>query len=215
MEDLDPAQHSGGVGPAAAAFQLQQPLAIRRLLPIPANPEIPNDPSKFTFKFLQKHLKGASMTPCLFTSMNTNSLAKAYYAINRDQEPYLPQRPGEHGAKLSAFMVELDEWPDNIPLFVGELSDGVIRYTYFGTYRSPRWSDRLDYDRMMEAVPMHVKRWHAGDLARRNRPAWLHDAMKRHFWPLREGDEDAEEWMEELTEERVLKCFEEVRCLDW
>lgn len=132
MEDLDPAQHSGGVGPAAAAFQLQQPLAIRRLLPIPANPGTPNHPSKFTWKFLQKHSKGSSLTPCLFTSTNAHSLAKTYFAINRDHEPYLPQRPGEHGAKLSAFMVELDEWPNIIPLFVGELSDGAIRYTYFG-----------------------------------------------------------------------------------
>ena len=51
-------------------------------------------------------------------------------------------------------MYELDDEPtEDIPVFIGELHDGQIHHPCFGQYHAPRWSDCLDYDRMIEEVP--------------------------------------------------------------
>ena len=105
-------------------------------------------------------------------------------------------------------MYELDDEPtENIPLFVGELQGGQVNYTYFGQYRS------------------HVKNWHAAELSKPDKPRWLHEAMKDHFWPLpnisqialdqvvqvlKEHNKETEEWMDNLAEDVIMKCFEEV-----
>ena len=114
--------------------------------------------------------------------------------------------------------------PKDLPLFIGATDGSVVNYTYFGDYRSPRWSDTLGYNEFLE-VPLSVRHFHASELSKLDRPGWLHEAMKDHFWPapdtlsmeaqMREEfeesyDREAEPWMENLTKETILECFDEV-----
>lgn len=113
---------------------------------------------------------------------------RTYYVIDRTHEPYLPKAPGHHGAKLTAFFncaaddsIEDNPCYDNVPLFI---TNGGKDYFYFGTYSQLRWSDKLDYDRMMEVVPHDVKMYHAELLGDQARPKWVTEQLMGHFWPM-------------------------------
>jgi hypothetical protein len=86
---------------------------------------------------------------------------RTYYQLNPENEPFLPKKAGEHGAKLTAFFNKAPEEehadlldPDsnsyeNVPVFILVNK----RYVYFGNYTQTRWSDKLDYDTMVARVP--------------------------------------------------------------
>ncbi|KAK4934057.1 hypothetical protein LTR28_010939 [Elasticomyces elasticus] len=52
-----------------------------------------------------------------------------------------------------------------------------------GTYSLLRFSDRLDYDHMVEAVPESVKKYWAVQLSEVGRPNWVTQGLKEVFWP--------------------------------
>lgn len=114
---------------------------------------------------------------------------RTYYVIDRTHEPYLPKAPGHHGAKLTALFnsaAVADDSTDGSPCYNDAplfITTGGKEYVYFGTYSQLRWSDKLDYDRMIEAVPHHVKMYHAELLADPSRPKWVTEQLVTHFWP--------------------------------
>ncbi|KAF2113302.1 hypothetical protein BDV96DRAFT_662330 [Lophiotrema nucula] len=119
---------------------------------------------------------------------------RTYYTIDAKYEPCLPPSPGQHGAKLTAFFNENPEEKygeegecsfEDVPMFVATLNEaGKPRYTYYGNYTQARWSDKLDYDRMVQVVPAIVKDWWAEELSAQGRPEWVTDALKKHFFPM-------------------------------
>ncbi|KAF2260708.1 hypothetical protein CC78DRAFT_536192 [Lojkania enalia] len=122
-------------------------------------------------------------------------IVSCYYKWDRKIEPYSPEIPGEHGAKLSLVMPENpeDEYYyfqfgtifQEVPLFIRgnpTVPGGEGRYVYFGHYTQSRWSDRLDYDRQKQCVPASVKAWWAEQLAARGCPDWARDKLREHFF---------------------------------
>ncbi|KAF2002270.1 hypothetical protein P154DRAFT_431291 [Amniculicola lignicola CBS 123094] len=155
----------------------------------------------FSADFLHNQLGGITWSPGLNyipPNSTTPSLVKnrSYYTLDAGVEPYLPKGPGEHGAKLTAFFntnpsdiyeeAEEDSF-DETPLFAcatpWATEKDQRRYVYFGNYSQTRWSDKLDYDRMIECVPAHVKQYWAEELAAKGRPKWVTEALMKHFWP--------------------------------
>ena len=60
------------------------------------------------------------------------------------------------------------------PLFVKRPNSG---YFYFGTYRQPRYSDRLGYAEMELEVPDSVKRHRANEAGKKDKPRWVVNEM--------------------------------------
>jgi len=147
-------------------------------------------------EFLAKLLQGIEHSPGVYIapkSLGASILpGRTYYMIDHTHEPYMPQNPGMHGAKLTAFFNNEEtpegDYPDynSTPLFI---TDNGKDYFYFGTYSQTRWSDKLDADRMHDVVSNDVKAYHAAQLADPARPAWVTQALMRHFWPKPEYDE--------------------------
>ena len=160
----------------ARQYMHRQPLAIRYLGPLsPDKLDIIPDTSTmetFSLEFLLSLLGGNEHSPSLYyapPSKRTNPLpTHTWYALDSRVEPYLPEKPGAHGARITPFFnLEVDEDDDegpsykNIPIFVcaspwlKEKNENL--YVYYGSYSQHRWSDKLDYDKMVEAVPNNVK----------------------------------------------------------
>lgn len=193
---------------------LNLPLS-HRLLPFTSPPL-----QTFSLQFLTSIFGGTEYSPGLFypTVGTPTSLpmyktilpkSKTFYAIDAAVDPFVPRKPGDHGAKLSVFFNELEDEGlyDDVPLFVclpGCEGDGTAlgkekEYTYMGNYTQRRWSDKLDYDRVAEVVPKHVKEFWAAKLASHpDRPMWIENALMEAFWPkpkyerklLKGNDED-------------------------
>lgn len=189
------------------------PLVIRRLPPPPAILDIPNNPDDFTFNFLRSSLRGRLQPPCSYVNTNHTTSdqvcpVKAYYAIDAEEEPFLPPIPGKHGAKLKLFMPEVSEADDYDPKEASPLfiKRGRGRgYVYFGTYTQPRYSDRLSYAEMELEVPRSVKDHRAKEVGRSAKPKWIVDAMK---WErIVETDEEAQS----LGPADILQAFQRVR----
>lgn len=162
----------------------RMPLVIRRLPPPPPNLSIPDDPEHFTFKFLLSSLRGHFRPPGCYNVTNQTPLqvypVKSWYAIDSDEEPFMPTRPGQHGAKLTLLVPEEPEGDDYspkeaCPFFVKRGSRG---YVYYGTYRQPRYSDRLSYAEMELEVPRSVKEHRAKEVGRKDKPKWIVEALK-------------------------------------
>jgi hypothetical protein len=171
----------------------------------------------FTYDFLQNTFDGIAWSPGLkyINSPGTCLLAnRTYYMIDPTHEPYLPQAPGEHGAKLTAFFNtppedEFGNLPKgtnsytNVPMFI-RVSKG--RYAYFGNYSQSRWSDKLDNE-TMRRVPQSVKEHIAEDLAVTPREAWVTQEIKKHFFSKPEyggvlpinSDDDASNTVDDET----------------
>jgi hypothetical protein len=122
---------------------------------------------------------------------------RSYWLMDASVEPYLPQAPAQHGAKLTAFFNNEDPTElfdegtagsfDNVPMFVCNTPwavDNARRYVYMGHYSQTRWSDKLDYDRMVEHVPAAVKTYWAEELSAAGRAEWVTEALKKHFFPM-------------------------------
>jgi hypothetical protein len=202
-----------------AAFQVQTPVQsiqdpvgkladwtpsyVRSLPPLEGLPIPP--PSKtvtFSRDFLQAAFNGVEWSPGLFHTPESVGECilptRTYYAINATNEPYLPAKPGSHGAKLTAFFnnVESKDGPaayENVPLFVSAAKYANDRfpenqYIYFGTYSQKRWSDKLDYDHIREHVPSETKYYWARQLADPARPEWVTKALMKQFVPMPEYD---------------------------
>lgn len=166
-----------------------QPLAVRQM-PVPiAVPE--KNAKTFTSDFLVQTFGGFLWTPGLYYIPEIPAVEdfRAYWIVDGEWDPYLPSAPGEHGAKLSPIedrMSDADAWPDladllNTPVFVRP--PGKKEYKYYGNYSIFRMSDKLDYDRMMEHVPLKVREYWANQLTSPKRPEWLTRHLMEHFWP--------------------------------
>jgi hypothetical protein len=143
-------------------------------------------------QFLEDTLAGTDWSPGLrFVPGDGTCILKnrTYYLLSPATEPYLPEKPGQHGAKLTAFFNRSPEdfygdLPDgansyeNVPMFVEHNG----RYAYFGNYSQTRWSDKLDYDTMVARVPQHVKEFWATELTSSVRQDWVTNELKNHFF---------------------------------
>ncbi|KAK5163206.1 uncharacterized protein LTR77_010792 [Saxophila tyrrhenica] len=167
------------------------PLAVRNMgpsIPVPAT-SLTLQP--YTHDFLTHNLGGTQYSPGFhFISGPSELPSKSYWLLDAAHEPFLPSRPGEHGAKLTAFfnsgIHESGEAPGeenflHVPVFV--MREGGDGYEYFGNYSQTRFSDKLDLERVMESVPEHVRRFWAEQLADPGRPAWVTETLMEHFWP--------------------------------
>jgi hypothetical protein len=171
-----------------------------------ANIPPPSETMTFSFDFLNNHLGGTFWSPGLKylppSSLDKSRILKdrSYYMIDAEYEPYLPREPGMHGAKLTAFFNQNPEdvWEnvetpgnsiENVPMFVSASAfgsaDGLSkkRYVYFGNYSQTRWSDKLDYDRMVDQVSLKVKEYWAEELSSNGRADWVTKALQNHFFP--------------------------------
>lgn len=108
--------------------------------------------------------------------------------LEGEYEPFVPQKPGQHGAKVTAVFNPTagDDNPSledfiNVPVFI--CAKGQEEYTYFGTYSQTRYSDRISYDTLFTTIPEHVLRYWAGQLADKKRPSWVTKELRDHFWP--------------------------------
>lgn len=118
-----------------------------------------------------------------------------------------------------------------------ENSDNIssTRYVYMGMYSQLRFSDKLDYDRLIEHVPHAIKMYWAEQLSDITRPAWVTDALMKQFVPkpeyegplpgtgaeddvvrkevgrhvrdLKEWEHEARDAVKKLTREKVLEAF--------
>ncbi|KAK3678283.1 hypothetical protein LTR78_001578 [Recurvomyces mirabilis] len=171
-----------------------QPLSVRTMPPSPILCIPATHTQTFTWEFLTSTFGGKKHSPSFYFIPTKTSLLKSrgYWILEAEYEPFLPVHPGQHGAKLTPFFndtvdaSEMGEGPDeenylDTPVFVSKVGEGV--YTYFGQYSQLRFSDKLDYERVMETVPERIRRYWANQLADPLRPAWVTKALKEHFWP--------------------------------
>ena len=167
--------------PAIEAGKIWMPLYIRQLPPLPAKltASIPSlmEQESFSHSFLLK-MFGDHVTQfnhgTYWISKKVRSLISGnlFYLLDAEFEPFLPQQPGEHGAKLSPFFNPEEGNGKNdapatknlldAPVFISDPMDKDTRFEdkkfkYYGQYSQTRHSDQLDYDRMTEVVPHHIK----------------------------------------------------------
>ncbi|KAF1913287.1 hypothetical protein BDU57DRAFT_541932 [Ampelomyces quisqualis] len=206
-----------------------KPYYLTTLSPVSLDFEIPRDTQMTTFhpQFLEDHLAGADWSPGMkYVKGNGTCILKnrTYFMLSSETEPYLPEQPGEHCAKLTAFFNKAPEEVfgdlpdgattyDDVPVFVEHKdSNDRPRYTYYGNYSQTRWSDRLDYDAMMTRVPQHIKEYWATELTSPLRPDWLTEELKKHFFkkPEYEGKITAAPEIDTPTEITV----DEIKCND-
>ena len=167
-----------------------QPLGVRNMPSLPPPPTNVNTES-FTWEFLISNLGGHQWSPGYYFIPHDNGVlpSKGYWILEAETEPYIPLSPGDHGAKLTAFFNDTvsgaGEGPDETnyiktPVFI--CPDGGNEYIYYGNYSQLRFSDKLDYDRVM-AVPEKVRRYWANQLTSVDRPEWVTRSLMNHFWP--------------------------------
>jgi hypothetical protein len=172
-----------------------KPHFLTTLSPLSAAIQVPSADKMVTFhpQFLEDTLCGSDWSPGLRFIVKAGSTCilknRTYYLLNPATEPYLPEQPGQHGAKLTAFfnkspeevIPNLDEdlnTYENVPMFAEQNG----RYVYFGNYSQTRWSDKLDYDTMVTRVPEHVKEFWATELTSPIRQEWVTQELKKHFF---------------------------------
>jgi hypothetical protein len=166
------------------------PRAVREMPPSAALNKHEGNNETFSWEFLTTTFGGKHWSPGYYFVPKSPVLpSKAYWLLEAEYEPHLPSTPGEHGAKLTAFfnstLTSVGNMPDeenykNTPVFVR--AKGQNEYVYFGHYSQLRFSDRLDYDTIMEHVPLHVREYWAKQLTASNRPAWVTQALMDHIF---------------------------------
>jgi hypothetical protein len=168
-----------------------RPYAITQLTPLSISAA--NDVT-FTWEELHRYLGGAQYSPGLYLANSDfeDSILKrkTFWLLEAQFEPFAPTKPGQHGAKLTAFfndspthdgVVPDEEDYANVPVFVC-LADGE-GYNYLGTYSQTRYSDKLSHSELFQHVPEHILKYWAELLAEPERPAWVTDQLIAHFWP--------------------------------
>ena len=181
--------------------QVRIPTVTRYLPAIHQNLSIPKSPETFKSDFLHLHLFGDRVSQTLYwsdwkdkrspykgnphTAPNHGYIIDAYHIVKSEHEPFMPAAPGHHGAKLSPFVHQhdYDDVPrDDVALFV---SDANGKSVYYGQYRQPRQPDLLDYDRLVEEVPITVKRYWAHKLGTLDHSSeltkWLRESVKSYL----------------------------------
>ncbi|KAH8729002.1 hypothetical protein GQ44DRAFT_607780 [Phaeosphaeriaceae sp. PMI808] len=187
------------LSPVTVAQQVMQPTPwkphfLTSLRPLSTIAELPSAAQMVSFhpEFLKEQLGGIDWSPGLwFIPGKSTCILKnrSYYLLDPATEPYLPEKPGQHGAKLTAFFNKspeevFDDLPgdvntsENVPLFV----EHGGRYFYYGNYSQTRWSDKLDYDTMVTRVPPHVRAFWAAELTSTIRQEWVTEELKKHFF---------------------------------
>ncbi|EKG15578.1 hypothetical protein MPH_07244 [Macrophomina phaseolina MS6] len=241
-----------------------QPLVIRSLRPLASDivhsiPK-PSDMCTFTWDFLRKFLLGKWWSPGFYYHAVSEGASiipsRSYYLLDPSNDPYVPREPGAHGAKLTAFFnpenpedmdgdsaatafhkvpvfVKASAWACRHNVATDATSDGS-RYVYMGMYSQLRYSDKLDYDRIVEHVPDAIKMYWADQLTDVGRPAWVTEALMKAFEPkpeyegplpgageddvvrkevgthvrgLKDWQADARKRVAKLTKEDVLMAF--------
>ncbi|GME59130.1 Sh3 domain-containing protein [Neofusicoccum parvum] len=242
------------------AIRNLRPLPTDMTSTIPA----PASTQTFSWGFLRSLLAGQWWSPGFYyhpVSEGASILpSRTYYLLDACNDPYVPRSPGAHGAKLTAFFnpenpddADGDEAAnafDNVPVFATATEwaarhnvaptttagdEGGARYVYMGMYSQLRFSDKLDYDRLVEHVPYAIKMYWADQLADLARPAWVTDALMKalvpkpeyegplpgpaaeddvvrqevgaHVRDLKEWDRDARKVVGRLTKEKVFEAF--------
>lgn len=240
--------------PAAATRSVYAPLTVRQLSPLMS--ELASAVTSavatqsFSAEFIHDLFGGGQWSPgYYFISKGACVLSsRAYYGLDAYIDPFLPPAPGKHGAKLVPFIRNSTEEDDpdekhllDVPMFVRSSDFAKLagkpneEYVYFGNYSQLRFSDRLDYDSMIETIPHDVKMYWAEQLSDTSRPLWVTNALMAHFEKKPEFDvkseqvkSDIEEFAEEmrqwqsdgiertrdLTKEDILKAFESADCAD-
>lgn len=166
------------------------PYGVAMMRPTPA--KIPaGHIQTFTWDFLRSELGGEEWSPSFYFVGEGSILpAKAYWLLEADNEPFLPKKPGEHGAKLTPFFNETMSEPGkaptpenymNVPVFIRDKKQNT--YRYYGNYSQLRFSDRVSFDDLMTKIPQHVRAYWADKLADTGRPEWVTQALVEHFWP--------------------------------
>ena len=171
-----------------------QPLAMRLMPPTPATSIPSTNKLTFTADFLIRELAGAQWSPGFYfipSSASPKLKCQTYYLFSAYLDPCLPSQPGQHGAHLVPLLNGTPGVPGDAPCEVKNFKDVPMfiqltaesGYTYFGQYSQKRYSDKLDYDRGIEAVPESVRQYWAGQLVAKGRPEWVTQALMEHFWP--------------------------------
>ncbi|PVH94261.1 hypothetical protein DM02DRAFT_633858 [Periconia macrospinosa] len=158
---------------------------------------------------------------------------RCYYLLHEDLEPFAPSSLGKHGAKIvpifnpenpeDAFNLpdKYGSYSDDTPLFIAKRNvRGEEIIYYYGHYSQTRWSDKIDYDRMLKSIPVSVREHWAKKLSdAEKRPEWLTEELVKHFWPKPEyeggvcdlviGDEkaDGEKLRSVQKAEKDLKSY--------
>jgi hypothetical protein len=162
-------------------------------LPRIRNLDIPDHSEDFSLAFLRSTLDFSQYSTGWFLRRSSKGKVKAKdgdfniscaMIIDGDHEPLLPRHPGQHGAQISAFLQTYDqEWAveENltyIPLFIRR---GYGGYKYYGTYREPRYSDRLGANEML-GLPSHVKNYWAKKMGAGRKARWAIHTIQE-AWP--------------------------------
>lgn len=169
------------------------PLAVRQM-PTAQTLNIENK-ARFSWELINNSLNGHQWSPGFYfiSGKKTGPLnLRSYWVLEGDYEPYLPKAPGQHGAKLTAMFngteLAAGQGPDetnylNVPVFVR--APGQKEYAYFGNYSQKRFSDRLDYDHVLDdnVIPAEVRKYWAHQLADSSRPEWVTKELVNHLWP--------------------------------
>lgn len=256
---------------AAEKTEKWMPLAVRVMpalkdVPLAQQPLDLVSMKGFSKDFLIGYLGGKEFAPGVYYPADGAKLKKiatmvnhkTYCLVDSAIEPFAPTKPGEHGAKLAVVMRPLnsDKMAFDVPLFVSLDNDTThgeeAKYMYLGHYSQTRWSDRLDYDRAKEIVPIEVKTHWARLLADKQKPEWMKEELMTAIWPkpdyegivpsaetsapsegpdeksddtltkakmdmkeylddLAEWKKEAEEKVDSLTEDGVMKALDNVR----
>ncbi|CZT19327.1 uncharacterized protein RCC_05175 [Ramularia collo-cygni] len=165
------------------------PMAVRNMPTLPIT--IPEILETFSFEMIRTTFGGDYWSPGFYFVPKDSILpSKSYWILDDTHEPFLPEKPGDHGAKLTAFFnmtisgeveVPAEENYLGVPVFIK--TSGKDEYSYFGNYSQERFSDKVGYDTIRSFVPKSVLRNHAEQLAETGRPAWVTEALRQHFWP--------------------------------
>ena len=171
-----------------------KPLAARQMPPH-LQPNLTTHGATFTINFIQNELRGIEWSPGFFfihpKDRRDGSKLTAYWILDADLDPYLPKQPGEHGAKLTPFFNSTMSGPGeapseedyiNTPVFIG--NNYRNEYRYFGHYSQTRFSDKLDYERIVDGtVPPFVLDVWAKVLTQPDLYSWTKDELRQHIWP--------------------------------
>ncbi|KAF2636769.1 hypothetical protein P280DRAFT_483381 [Massarina eburnea CBS 473.64] len=180
------------------------PHFIKTLAPFTKVP-IPSLESMVSFApdFLRNVIGGSEWSPGLiFIEPNSTYCMlpnRCYYTLDKSIDPFVPSTPGAHGAKLVPFFntqpeesftlnytSETGTSTEKVALFTllpDPRHGGKKRYYYMGHYSQTRWSDKLDYERMIQCVPQNVREYWACELSAAGRPEWLSKELLQHFFP--------------------------------
>lgn len=149
----------------------------------------------FTWEHIHHQLRGEQYSPGLYLVKPTRPSKPAllngrtYWLLELSFEPFAPTKPGEHGAKLTAFFNETMDNHGNAPADSDYLDVPVFvclggsEYTYMGTYSQTRFSDKLSHSELHQHIPKEVLEYWAETLSDKDRPQWVTEKLMEHFWP--------------------------------